>query len=65
MVFTGLIDAGRFWDNTRALAVATNFANWTDTHEEPEAAQWQCQGTPGKALTNYCCRGASKTGQVA
>ena len=31
MVFTGLIDAGRFWDNTRALAVATNFANWTDT----------------------------------
>ena len=31
MVFAGLIDAGHFCDNTRALAMATNFANWTDT----------------------------------
>ncbi len=41
-VFAGLIDASRFCDSAKALAVATNFANWADnTTKNLTAAQWQ------------------------
>jgi len=40
--FAGLIDAGRFCGSARALAVATNFADWVAvTTENLNEAQWQ------------------------
>ncbi|HUA67702.1 MAG TPA: beta-L-arabinofuranosidase domain-containing protein [Candidatus Saccharimonadales bacterium] len=54
----GLIDAYRFCDNTQALAVATNLANWVyDTTKNLSDAQWQhmlvCEyGGMNEALAN-------------